>query len=122
MYLLEDGLRQSPLKTISGFSFLMLSTPVLKRAAPPTGSLLRSSTSYTSLKCTILRWSAIPDFNDEDDEIRSARWLVPKSTLEADDSDAGGATLNRLSRIGTLLLSLALLAEQPITTPSSSRS
>ncbi len=51
-----EGEKQSPLKTISGFpSAPILFMKVAKRAAPPTGSLERDSTSYTSLKCTILK-------------------------------------------------------------------
>ena len=83
-YLRGDGFRQSPLKTTSGLRFLRRSTAVLKRAAPPTGSLERSWTSYTSLKWTMLRLSVASPLG-EDEEARSACWLSCMPMLEAED-------------------------------------
>ena len=49
---LLEGFRASPLNSTSGEKCCRLSTRVLNRAAPPTGSLSCSCTLYTSLKCT----------------------------------------------------------------------
>jgi len=49
-HLLIDGLNASPLKSTSGLLADNWETAVQKRAAPPTGSWLRPSMLYTSLK------------------------------------------------------------------------
>ena len=51
--LLLEGASASPLKRTSGFKLRRLSTSVLNRAAPPTGSFSRASMLYTSLKWTM---------------------------------------------------------------------
>jgi len=52
--LLREGEKTSPLKRISGWTWEYDLRAVLKRAAPPTGSLSVDSTLYTSLKCRMV--------------------------------------------------------------------